>query len=93
MAEGEGDEIIATVVVSEMNMVDGHKNWVIDSGATRCICSNKTSFFDYSPVGEEEEIIYCGDSWSTPVIGKGTILLKLTYGKTLSLKIYFMFLK
>lgn len=26
MTEGEGDEIIATVVVSEMNMVDGHKN-------------------------------------------------------------------
>ena len=84
IAEGE-DEIIAAVVVSEVNMVAGNKDWVVDSGATRHICGDKNSFFEYTPVKEGDEVIYLGDSHSTPVLGKGKILLKLTSGKTLSL--------
>ncbi|KAK9192466.1 hypothetical protein WN944_003158 [Citrus x changshan-huyou] len=37
MAEGEGHDIIAIVIASEVNMVDESKDWVIDFGATRHI--------------------------------------------------------
>lgn len=46
MIEGKGDDIIATIVVSDVNMVNGRKDWLIDSGATRHIYNNKNSFFD-----------------------------------------------
>ena len=85
MVEGERDDIIVVVVISNVNMVDVSKDLVIDSGATKHICSNKNSFFRYNSVREREEIIYLDDSRSTPVISKGKILLKLTSRKTLSL--------
>ncbi|KAH9781527.1 hypothetical protein KPL71_008509 [Citrus sinensis] len=81
----ERDEIIVVVVVSEVNMVAEYNDWVIDSGATKHICGNRNSFFEYTPVREGEEFIFLGDSRSTPVLGKGKVLLKLTSGKTLSL--------
>ena len=62
MVEGEGDDIIVAIVVSKVNMVDGSKDWVIDSGTTRHICSNKNSLFDYTAVREGEKVIYLGDS-------------------------------
>lgn len=45
----DGEEIIAAVVVSRVNMVapEGKKEWVIDSGATKHICSDVNSFFEY----------------------------------------------
>ena len=46
MIEGKGDDIIAAVVVSDVNMVNRRKDWVIVSGATRHIYNNKHSFFD-----------------------------------------------
>src|ERR1044072_4190668 len=81
----EGDDVIAAVV-SQVNMVSGVRNWVVDSGATRHICGNKDAFSSYTPVGEGEELIYLGDSRTAPVHGKGKVLLKLTSGKTLALK-------
>ena len=66
-------------------MAVGNKDWVVDSGATRHICGDKNSFFEYTPENEGDEVIYLGDSHSTPVLGKGKILFKLTFGKTLSL--------
>jgi len=36
-------------------------------------------------VGDGEEQVYLGDSRTNPVLGKGKVLLKLTYGKTLDL--------
>lgn len=60
------------MVVFNLTMVDGNKDWVIDSGATRHIYKG-------------EEVIYFGDSRSTLVLGKGKILLKFTFGKTFSL--------
>ena len=50
----EEDEIIAAVVVSEVNMVAEYNDWVIDSGATKHICGNINSFFKYTPVREWE---------------------------------------
>ena len=42
-------------------------------------------FFEYIPVREGEEFIFLGDSRSMLVLGKGKVLLKLTFRKTLSL--------
>lgn len=61
------------------------KKWVVDSGATKHICGNKDVFTSYTHVGVEEEHVYLGDSRTTPVLGKGKVLLKLTSGKTLAL--------
>jgi len=53
--------------------------WVVDSGTTRHICANISVFTSYTSVGEGEEHVYLGHSRTTPVLGKGNILLKLTY--------------
>ncbi|XP_031255123.1 uncharacterized protein LOC116113113 [Pistacia vera] len=81
----EGDDVIAAVVVSQVNMIAEKKEWIIDYGATKHICGDRNSFYEYIPVRNGEECVYLGDSRSTPVMGKGKILLKLTFGKTLSL--------
>jgi len=58
---------------------------VVDSGATKHICANKSAFTSYTNVGDGKEHVYLGDSRTTLVPGKGKVLLKLTYGKTLAL--------
>ncbi|CAH9079575.1 unnamed protein product [Cuscuta epithymum] len=80
----EGDEII-TVVVSQTCLVADVKEWVVDSGATRHICQDKSVFSSYTPIGDEEEYVHLGDSRTTQVHGKGKVNIKLTSGKTLSL--------
>ena len=80
----EGDDIIA-VVISQANMVTNSKNWVVDSGATRHICANKDAFTFYTPVGDDEKVVYLGDSHTAQVLGKCKVMLKLTSGKTLTL--------
>ena len=80
----EGDDIIV-VVVSQANMVTNSKNWVVDSGATRHICAKRDAFTSYTPVGDDEKVVYLGDSHTAQVLGKGKVVLKLTLGKTLAL--------
>ena len=66
-------------------MVTNMKDWVVDSRSTRHICGNRSAFTSYTTVKEGEEQVFMGDSRSTLVIGKGTVLLKLTLRKVLSL--------
>ena len=80
----EGDDII-NVVVSQANMVTSSKNWVVDSSATRHICANVDAFTSYTLVGDDEKVIYHGDSHTAQVLGKGKVMLKLTSGKILAL--------
>ena len=80
----EGDDIIAAVI-SQANMVTNSKNWVVDSGATRHVCANKDAFTSYTPVGDDEKVVYLGDSHTAQALGKGKVMLKLTPGKTLAL--------
>ena len=80
----EGDEILV-VVVSQANMVTNSKNWVVDSGATRHIYANRDAFASNTPVGDEEKVVYLDDSYTSQVLGKGKVILKLTSGKTLAL--------
>nr|XP_009782342.1 PREDICTED: uncharacterized protein LOC104231104 [Nicotiana sylvestris] len=72
-------------VISQVNIVAHVKEWVIDSGATRHICANREAFFSYTPVEDDREEVYLGDSSTTKVLGKGKVLLKLISGKTLAL--------
>ena len=80
----EGDDIIAAVV-SQGNMVTNFKNWVVDSGATRHICANRDAFTSYTPVGDDENVVYLGDSHTAQVLGKGKVMPKLTSRKTMAL--------
>ncbi|OIT20631.1 hypothetical protein A4A49_61260, partial [Nicotiana attenuata] len=68
--EAKVDDIIVAVV-SQVNLVTNVKDWVLDSGATRHICANKKDFVSYTQVEEGEEVVYLGDSRTTPVRGKG----------------------
>ena len=83
-------EVIA-VVVSEVNLVNNMIEWVVDTGASRHIYSNKEMFLDYEKVMDGESV-YLGDARTASVAGKGKVLLKLTSGKSLALHFVLMFL-
>jgi len=57
---------------------------VVESSSTRHICAKKDSFTSHTIVDDGEEHVYLSDSRITSVLGKGKVLLKLTYGKTLA---------
>ena len=61
------------------------KDLIVDSRATRQICGNRSAFTSYTMVKEGEEQVFMSDSRSSPMIGKGKLFLKLTYGKVLAL--------
>ena len=82
IADGE-DTIVA--VISQVNLVTNVSKWVVDFRATRHIYANRNVFTSYTSVGDGEEQVYLDDSRTTPVLGKGKVLLKLTYGKILAL--------
>ncbi|KAK9119431.1 hypothetical protein Scep_017524 [Stephania cephalantha] len=73
-----------TAVVSETNMVSDAKGWWIDTGATRHICSDKNLFSEFHPADSEEKL-YMGNSSSSMVEGKGTVKMKFTSGKVITL--------
>ena len=78
-------EVIAAVVSYEMSMVTNMKDLIVDFGATRHICGNRSAFTFYTTVKEGKEQVSVGNSRSSPMIGKGKVLLKLTSGKVLAL--------
>ncbi|XP_071918913.1 uncharacterized protein [Coffea arabica] len=80
----ERDDIIATVI-SQANIVTNVKELVVDSRTTRYICANQETFSSYTPIEDDEEVIYLGESRTAKVLDKGKVLLKLTSGKILTL--------
>ena len=42
-------------------------------------------FTSYTLIGDDEKVVYLGDSHTTQVLRKGKVMLKLTSGKTLVL--------
>ncbi|XP_010242830.1 PREDICTED: uncharacterized protein LOC104587075 [Nelumbo nucifera] len=76
-------DVIATVV-TEVNLVDKPKEWVLDIGATKHICGVCNSFYEYTTLSEGDQV-FMGNSQTSKVIGKGKILPKLTSGKILML--------
>lgn len=77
------EEIIAAVV-SEVNLVSNISEWVVNTGATRHICSNKDMFQDYDKASDGE-CVFMGNSSTVSILGKGKVSLKLTSGKTIAL--------
>ncbi|CAN6584101.1 unnamed protein product [Malus baccata var. baccata] len=71
-------------VVSEVNMVSNVSEWLLDTGATKHICTDKNLFTEYHPAAHEEKL-YMGNSASSAVEGKGKVVLKFTSGKSLTL--------
>ena len=59
-------------LVSEMKLVNNIIDWVVDTGATRHICSSKDLFLNYEEVTDEDNVYlgdwYCKSCWK----GKGT---------------------
>ena len=78
-------EVIAAVVSFEVSRVTNMKDWIVGSRATRHIYSNRSPFPFYTTMKEGEEQVFMGDSRSSPMIGKGKVLLKLTFRKVLAL--------
>lgn len=81
----EIDDLVGSfsAVVLEANLVDNPKQWWIDTGATRHICSDRGSFSTYSPISGKK--LFMGNDATSDVKGAGKVVLKLTSGKELVL--------
>ena len=76
---------LTTAVISEVNLVGSNpKEWWIDTGATRHVCSDKEMFSTYEPI-ETGEKVYMGNSTTSKIKGQGKLVLKMTSRKELSL--------
>ena len=49
-------------------MVTSVKDWVVDSRATKYICSNRSAFTSYTMVNKGDEQVFMGDSRFSPII-------------------------
>ncbi|XP_047172489.1 uncharacterized protein LOC124840471 [Vigna umbellata] len=88
-------ELITRIIIEDTNRkefatatakgLSAKANMVVDSDAARHICANISAFTFYTSVGDGKEYVYLGDSRTTPVLGKGKVLLKFTSGKILAL--------
>ena len=78
-------EIDLTAVISEVNLVGSNpKEWWIDTGATRHVCSDKMMFSTFEPI-ETGEKVFMGNSVTSDIKGQGKVVLKMTSGKELTL--------
>ena len=74
-----------SVVVSEVNFIGSNtKEWWVDIGATRHVCSDKKIFSSYQTIDNGEQL-FMGNSSSSKVEGQGNVVLKMTSGKELTL--------
>ncbi|CAH9070715.1 unnamed protein product [Cuscuta europaea] len=82
---GQKDEdIILVAVVTEVNLVGSNsKEWFVDTGATRYICSNQELFTTFDPSNGEK--VWMTNSSHSAVEGVGKVVLKMTSGKDLTL--------
>ncbi|XP_077248607.1 uncharacterized protein LOC143888156 [Tasmannia lanceolata] len=71
-------------MISEVNFLKGEDAWWIDSGATKHVCKDRSSFLTYAPV-EDGNVLYMGNSSTAEVKGKGKVELEFTSGKILTL--------
>ncbi|KAL0418531.1 UNVERIFIED_CONTAM: Retrovirus-related Pol polyprotein from transposon TNT 1-94 [Sesamum radiatum] len=72
-----------SAVVFEANLVDNPREWWIDTGATRHICSDKEMFSTYTPINGRK--LFMGNSATSNIVGIGNVVLKMTSGKELTL--------
>ena len=72
------------VVVSKVNLVGNTKEWWVDTGASRHICSDKKMFSLYEAINDGEQL-FMGNFSTSKIEGKGKVILKMTSGKELIL--------
>ena len=68
----------------ECNLVGNIKEWFLNSGATRHICSAKEVFAMYFPA-EYDVDLFMGNTVTTTIVGTEKEMLKMTSGKVLTL--------
>ncbi|KAH9670173.1 hypothetical protein KPL70_016878 [Citrus sinensis] len=72
-------------VVSEVNLVGSNtREWWIDTGATRHVCSDKGMFTSFEAVSNGEKL-FMGISATFEIEGQGKVILKMTSRKKLTL--------
>ncbi|KAL8146420.1 hypothetical protein AgCh_004238 [Apium graveolens] len=82
----EMGDIDLCATVSEVNLVGSNpREWWIDTGATRHVCSNK-AIFSSLKASDADEKLYMGNLATSTIEGEGTVILKMTSGKNLTLK-------
>ncbi|XP_075475729.1 uncharacterized protein LOC142510485 [Primulina tabacum] len=70
---------------SEFNLVGSNsREWWIDTGATRHVCSNNEMFATLEE-SENGEKLFMGNSATSEIKGQGKVVLKMTSGKELTL--------
>ena len=74
----DADDLCA--MISECNLVGNPKEWFLDSGATRHICSAKEAFATYTPA-EYNEDLFMGNTATTMIARTGKVMLKMASGK------------
>ncbi|GAA0152026.1 hypothetical protein LIER_10613 [Lithospermum erythrorhizon] len=79
----ESDDIIVVVVI-EANLVANTNDWVLDTGTSKQLCTNKEMFQYFEEVADGD-CVYMGNSTTTGITGTWKVSLKLTSGKTLAL--------
>ncbi|KAH9604988.1 hypothetical protein KSS87_003568 [Heliosperma pusillum] len=75
---GGGDWHMAYICMYKARTIPNY--WILDTGASRHLCTNKELFGESEDVADGE-CVYMGNSSSSVITGKGKIFLKLTSGK------------
>ena len=79
-------DIELTTIISEVNLVGSNpKEWWIDTSATRHVGSDKKMFSTFEQI-ETREKVFMGNSAISDIKGQGKVVLKMTYGKELTLE-------
>ncbi|KAJ0031111.1 hypothetical protein Pint_13788 [Pistacia integerrima] len=78
-------DISLFAVVSKVNLVGSNpREWWLDTGATWHVCSDKGLFNSFEP-NDNGEKLHMGNSATSEIEGQGRMVLKMTYGKELTL--------
>ncbi|KAK4407668.1 hypothetical protein Sango_0347800 [Sesamum angolense] len=76
-------ELNLSTVVFEANLVHNPREWWIDTGATRHICSDKEMFSTYTPINGRK--LFMENSATSNIVGICNVVLKMTSGNELTL--------
>ena len=78
-------DLTRTIVIFEVNLVGSNpKEWWINISVTLHVCSDKKMFSNIEPT-ETEEKVYMGNSATSEIKDQGKVVLKVTFGKDLTL--------
>ena len=86
-------DIDLIVVISEVNLLGSKpQEWWIETGATSHVCPGKKLFSTIEPI-ETGEKVFMGNYTTSEIKGQGKVVLKMTYGKELTLTKFYIYLK